>query len=138
MRPLVHRRVGSAWGPEKPARGEEVMGLQIETRQSGDITILDLHGRVTIGRDNDLLSSQLRELVASGCRKLLLNLASVQQMDSSGLCSLVRSFVTLQRAGGNLGILKPQGHTRDVLALTGLLRAIPTFDDEATALGSFH
>jgi anti-sigma B factor antagonist len=114
------------------------MGLQIETRQSGDITILDLHGRVTIGRDNDLLSSQLRELLAGGCRKLLINLASVQQMDSSGLSSLVRSFVTLQRAGGSLGLIRPQGHARDVLALTGLLRAIPTFDDEATALGSFR
>lgn len=113
------------------------MGLQISTRQSGDVTILDLQGRVTIGLSNDLLSSQLRDILAEGTRKLLINLAGVPQMDSSGISSLVRSFVTLQRAGGSLKLLRPTGHVRDVLELTHLLHSIPTFDDEAQALASF-
>lgn len=113
------------------------MGLQILTRKSGDVTIVDLQGRVTIGVSNDALSAQLRELVEGGARKVLINLFSVPQMDSSGISSLVRSFVTLQRLGGSLRLLKPQGHVRDVLELTRLLHSIPTFDDEAQALRSF-
>jgi anti-sigma B factor antagonist len=113
------------------------VGLQISTRQSGDITILDLQGRVTIGLSNDLLANQLRDLVAGGARKLLVNLVGVPQMDSSGISSLVRSFVTLQRVGGSLKLLKPTGHVRDVLELTHLLNSIPTFDDETQAVASF-
>ena len=109
----------------------------MSTRQSGDITILDLQGRVTIGLNNDLLSNRLRDLVAGGTRKLLINLVGVPQMDSSGISSLVRSFVSLQRAGGSLKLLNPTGHVRDVLELTHLLQSIPTFTDEAQAVASF-
>ncbi len=113
------------------------MGLQIATREVGDVTILDLQGRVTIGLSNDLLSTKLRDLVAGGTRKLLINLVGVPQMDSSGISSLVRAFVSLQRVGGSLRLLKPTGHVRGVLELTHLLHSIPTFDDEAEALASF-
>jgi anti-sigma B factor antagonist len=113
------------------------VGLQISTRQSGDVTILDLQGRVTIGRGSDLLSNELRDLVERGTRKLLVNLMGVPQMDSSGISTLVRSFVSLQRAGGSLKLLQPVGHVREVLELTRLLQSIPTFDNEAAALASF-
>lgn len=113
------------------------MGLQISARLVGDVTVLDLQGRVTIGRGNDLLGTELRELFESGTRKLLINLIGVPQMDSSGLSTLVRSFVSLQRVGGSLKLLQPVGHVREVLELTRLLHSIPTFDDEATAVASF-
>ncbi len=113
------------------------MGLQILARKVGDITILDLQGRVTIGLSNDQLSGQLRDLTDSGVRKVLINLAGVPQMDSSGISSLVRSFVTLQRLGGSLRLLRPLGHVREVLELTRLLESIPSFDDEAKAVASF-
>lgn len=116
---------------------EKIVGLQIATREAGDVTIVDLQGRITIGLSNDLLSSKLRDLLTGGSRKLLINLVGVPQMDSSGISSLVRSFVTLQRAGGSLKLLKPTGHVHDVLELTHLLYSIPTFDDEARALASF-
>lgn len=114
------------------------MGLQIGIREEGDVTVLDLQGRVTIGLSNDILSNQLRDLVDANVRKVLLNLVNVPQMDSSGISSLVRCFVTLQRLGGSLRLLRPTGHVRDVLELTRLIRSIPTYYDESEALASFE
>jgi STAS domain-containing protein len=61
------------------------VGLQVSIRQSADVTILDLQGRATIGRGNDLLRSHLRKVIGDGTRKVLLNLAGVTQVDSSSL-----------------------------------------------------
>ena len=114
------------------------MGLQISSRQSGDVTILDLQGRATIGVSNDSLSAELRKLTEAGPSKVLVNLAGVPQMDSSGISTLVRSFVTLERQGGALKLLGPSGHVREVLELTRLIHSIPTFQEEAEALASFR
>ncbi len=114
------------------------MGLQIEIRKSADVTILELRGRATIGLGNDLLNAKLRKVVEGGARKLLVNLSATTQMDSSGISTLVRIFVTLGRAGGSLRLLGPNGRVREVLEVTRLLDSIPTFDDEATALASFR
>jgi len=113
------------------------MGLQITSRKSGDITILDLCGRITIGSSNDTLGSELRKLAEAAPCKVLVNLGGVTQVDSSGISTIVRSFVTLERRGGQLKILKPGGHVREVLELTRLIRSIPTFDNEDSALASF-
>src|SRR5713226_10785510 len=79
-----------------------IVGLQISIRKSGDVTILDLQGRATIGVDSDLLSSHLQKLVANGVHKLLLNLADVAQMDSSGISAITGTYVSLSRRGGSL------------------------------------
>jgi anti-anti-sigma factor len=113
------------------------VGLQITIRESNNITILDLQGRVTIGLSADTLANQLRDLMDAGVRKVLLNLSGVPQVDSSGITVLVRSFVSLQRLGGSLKLLRPVGRVREVLELTRLLQSIPAFDDEAAALASF-
>lgn len=113
------------------------MGLQIVIREVGDITILDLQGRVTMGLNNDVLSNQLRDLADAGVRKVLINLAGVPQMDSSGISSLVRSFVSLQRLSGSLKLLRPTGHVKEVLELTRLLHSIPNYQNEAEAIASF-
>jgi anti-sigma B factor antagonist len=114
------------------------VSLQITLRTVGDVSIVDLRGRATIGLGNDLLNSQLRQLVDGGWRKVLVNLASVTQMDSSGISTMVRMFVTLQRTGGSLKLLSPVGRVKEVLELTRLLSSIPHFEDEAQALASFH
>ncbi len=113
------------------------MGLQATTRQSGDVTILDLEGRATIGRENDALAAALRRLTEGGARKLLVNLAGMVQIDSSGISTLVRTFVAMGKSGGSLKLLAPVGRVRQALAVARLLSAIPTFDDEAAALASF-
>lgn len=114
------------------------MGLQATIRTSADVTILDLKGRVLVGPDNDLLAGEFERLVNSGVRKLLVNLAGVTQMDSSGISTLVRAFVGLGKLGGSLKLSGASGRVREVLSVTRLLNAIPNFDDEAAALAAFR
>jgi anti-anti-sigma factor len=115
------------------------VALQISTRESGDVSILDLLGRSTIdGGESELLSKHLRDLASSGKRKLLLNLMNLSQMDSSGVSIIVESFISLRRTGGELKLLSPRGRVLDVLTVFRLLDVIPSFEDEAVALTSFQ
>ena len=83
------------------------MGLQLFVRNTSDVTIVDLQGRVTIGRANDLLRNQLRELIEKGTNKILLNLTGVTQLDSSSLGTIVNAFVSLKRRGGRAFRIQP-------------------------------
>ena len=114
------------------------MRLQISTRESGDVTIVDLRGRATIGVDSDLLVSYLKKLVANSVSKLLLNLTDLTQLDSSGISAIVGSFVSLQRQAGSLKLLRPCGQVQTVLRVVRLPEVIPTFEDEAEAIASFR
>ena len=114
------------------------MGLQVSIRESGDVTILDLQGRATIGADSDLLSGHLQKLVANGVRKLLLNLAAVPQLDSSSISAIIGTYISLSRQGGSLKLLHPCGRVRAVLRVIRVLDIIPTFEEETQALASFR
>ena len=115
------------------------MTLQISTRESGDVSILDLRGRSTIDSgESELLSDQLRRLVSNGVRKVLLNLADLTQVDSSGVSIIVGTFVSLKRQGGDLRLLCPSGRVLEVLTVLHLIEIIPSFQDEAEALASFR
>ncbi len=115
------------------------MGLQISIRESGDVTILDLRGRSTIdGGESELLSQHLQKLVANGVRKVLLNLRELTHVDSSGVSIIVRTYVSLKRQGGDLGLLRPGGRVLEVFRVLHLLNTIPTFENEAQALASFR
>lgn len=114
------------------------MGLQISTRKSGNVTILDVRGRILIGDSNDSFAAELRKLAERSPCDVLVNLTEVTQVDSSGLSTLVKLFVTLKRDGGNLKILNPMGMVRHVLDVTGLIKCLPSYADEAEALASFH
>jgi anti-sigma B factor antagonist len=120
------------------AAWEAIMGLQITTRKSGNVTILDLAGRIVIGVSNDSLSAELRKFAEAGPSEIVVNLGGVAQIDSSGISTLVRSFVTLERQGGGLKILNPTGHVKEVLELTRLIQAIPAFTDEGKAVAAFR
>ena len=85
-----------------------------------------------------MLDKQLRKLVASGARKILLNLADLRQVDSSGVSTIVATYISLKRQGGELRILCPRGRVLEVLTLFHLLENISSFEDEAEALGSFR
>jgi anti-anti-sigma factor len=117
---------------------EPFVDLQVSIRTSADVTILDLQGRATIGADSDLLSGHLQMLVANGARKLLLNLADLRQLDSSGISAITGTCASLARQGGSLKLLRPCGRVRAVLRAIHLLDIIPTFEDEAQALASFR
>lgn len=115
------------------------MGLQISTRKSGDVSILDLRGRATIdGGESELLSNQLQKSFANGVRKLLLNLAGLKQVDSSTVSVIVGSYVSLKRQGGDLRLHCPTGLVLEVLTALHLLVIIPSFQDEVRALASFR
>ena len=114
-----------------------VVGLKISGRESGDVTILDLQGRATMGADSDLLSGHLRMLVANGVRKLLLNLTHVTHLDSWGIATIIGTHLSLRRQGGSLKLLCPGCRVQAVLRVTRLPDIIPTFEDEAQVLASF-
>jgi anti-anti-sigma factor len=85
-----------------------------------------------------MLESRLHKLIASGARKLLLNLAELTQVDSSGLGVIVGTCASLRRQGGDLRVLRPTGLVLEVFRVLRLLEAIPSFEDEARALASFR
>jgi anti-sigma B factor antagonist len=114
------------------------MGLQLSIRHAAGVVIVDLHGRATIGRANDFLDSQLRQLIEVGTSKLLLNLTEVTQLDSSSIASIVRAFTTLRHRGASLKLLAPRGNVRLVLETVHLLDVIPSIEDETQAIASFH
>jgi anti-anti-sigma factor len=90
------------------------------------------------GGESELLSSRLKKLVANGVRKLLLNLADLIQVDSSGVSIIVGTYVSLRAKGGALKLLCPCGRVLEVLRILHLLEIIPSFEDETQALASFR
>ena len=115
------------------------MGLHVASRQSGDVTILDLRGKLTLnGDESALLGSHLQELLANGAHKLLLNLTNLTQIDSSGVSVIVSACVSLRDRGGRLKLLRPRGCVLEVFTVLHLLQMIPSFEEEAPALASFQ
>lgn len=100
------------------------------------ITILDLTGQLTEGSGAEMWG-RIRGLAAAGGTHVLLNLAEVSYVDSSGLGTMVASFVAMKRVGGMLKLLNPTKRTRQLLAVTALTTLMHTFDDEAVAMASF-
>ena len=112
--------------------------LQVSTRTSDDVTVVVLQGKATIGANSDLLSRRLRSLAASRARKILLNLADLEQMDSSGIAAILGTHVSLLRQGGSLKLCSPSNRVRDVLEAMKLINILSTFDNEVEALDSFR
>jgi anti-anti-sigma factor len=124
--------------PENTPLEGAIVGLQISTRKSGDVTVLDLRGRSTVGGESELLSKHLQKLVSEGVRKLLLNLADLTQLDSSGVSIIVETYVSLKHRGGDLKLLRPEGRVLEVFKELHLLEIIASFEDESQALASFR
>jgi len=114
-----------------------VVGLQISIRQSGDVTILELRGTSIEPGGCELLRTNLQKLVASGVRKVLLDITDLTQLDSYCVTLIVRTHASLCGQGGDLKLLRPSGHVQEVLGVLHLLKLIPSFEDETQALASF-
>ena len=112
--------------------------MQIEERIVGDVTILDLKGKMTLGEGDELLKDKINSLLASGKRKLVLNLEGVPYIDSAGLGEIVRTYTTVSRQGGSLKLLNLTKRIEDLLAITKLLTVFETYDTEQEAVKSFN
>src|ERR671932_577009 len=111
--------------------------LNIRERQAGDVTVLDMDGRITIGEGSVTLRTAIRRLLEEGKKRILLNLAGVGYIDSSGIGELVSSYTTINREGGQLKLLKLKQKIKDLLTITKLLTVFDVYDDESEALNSF-
>ncbi len=112
--------------------------MDIEERAVGDVMILDLKGKLTIGDGDELLKDKINSLIQQGHKKLLLNLEGVPYVDSAGLGEIVRTYTTVSRQGGNLKLLNLTKRIEDLLAITKLLTVFDTYESEPEALASFE
>jgi anti-sigma B factor antagonist len=112
--------------------------LDLKERQAGDVTILDLSGEVRIGEGSVALRDSIRNLADQGKKKVLLNLAGVKYIDSSGIGELIANYTTISRQGGQLKLLKLTDRVQNLLVITKLLTVFDSYDDETEALKSFQ
>lgn len=112
--------------------------ITISERQAGDVTILDMEGKVTIGEGSVALRTTIRRLLGDGKTKILLNLGGVGYIDSSGIGELVSSFTAVNKEQGTLKLLNLTQKIQDLLAITKLLTVFDVFENEAEALASFN
>jgi anti-sigma B factor antagonist len=111
--------------------------MQIAERAIGDVMVLDLKGKITLGEGDELLKDKVNSLVNQGHRKIILNLAEVPYIDSAGLGEVVRTYTTVSRQGGSLKLLSLTKRITDLLSITKLLTVFETFDSESDAVRSF-
>jgi anti-sigma B factor antagonist len=111
--------------------------MQIVERPSGDVMILDVKGKLTIGDGDELLKDKINSLIQQGQKKLILNLEGVPYVDSAGLGEIVRTYTTVSRQGGNLKLLNLTKRIEDLLSITKLLTVFDTYESEQEALNSF-
>ena len=113
------------------------MSAKLSPRQVGDVTVIDVTGRITLGEGSSNLREGIRDLVAKGNKKILLNLGEVSYIDSSGIGELVSGFTTVANQGGQLKLLNLTKRVRDLLQITKLYTVFEVYEDEATAVRSF-
>ena len=111
--------------------------MQIEQRAVGDVVVLDLKGKITLGEGDELLKDKINSLVNQGHKKIILNLAGVPYIDSAGLGEVVRTYTTVSRQGGSLKLLNLTKRITDLLSITKLLTVFETYDTENEAVRSF-
>ncbi len=113
------------------------MSVKLTTRQVGNVTVMDVEGRITLGEGSSALREALRDLVTKNQNKILLNLGDVSYIDSSGIGELVSGYTTVSNSGGSLKLLNLNKRVKDLLQITKLYTVFEVFDDEAAAISSF-
>ncbi len=111
--------------------------MDIHIRTQGGVTILDLSGNLTIGKSEESLREAVNSLISQDLNLLLINLAGVPMIDSSGIGAMIKSFTSVNAAEGQLKVLKPSRMAHQLLSITGLLSVLESFEDEAAAISSF-
>ena len=113
------------------------MSVKLNTRQVGDVSVVDVAGRITLGEGSSALRDLLREMVGKGQKQILLNLGEVSYIDSSGIGELVSGFTTVTNSGGQLKLLNLNKRVKDLLQITKLYTVFDVHEDEAGAVRSF-
>jgi anti-sigma B factor antagonist len=112
--------------------------LFMTTREVGPVTIVDLSGRISLGEGSALLRKTIRELLEDGQSKILLNLGDVNYIDSSGIGELVSAFTAVRNRSGELKLLNLTKKVHDLLQITKLFTVFDVYNDEPTAVRSYH
>ena len=113
------------------------MALEYYDWEVGDVIVLHLQGPITLGEGTDRLRNLIQGTLAQGKRKILLNMAEVYYIDSSGLGELVAAYTTTSKSGGQLKLMKLTKRVQDVVQLTKVHRLFEVFNDEDSAVRSF-
>jgi len=111
--------------------------MDIKERVVGGVSVLDLSGKIVLGEGDGQIRDRIKDLLADGQRKILLNLGEVNYIDSAGLGALISSYTTTKRQGGQLKLVNLTKRIQDLLAITKLITVFETYDNEGQALASF-
>jgi anti-sigma B factor antagonist len=123
--------------PRRPGGGDEESGMQIDERVVGNVIVLDLKGKITLGEGDEVLRERINQLIQKDQKRILLNLADVPYIDSAGLGEIVRTYTTVKNRGGQLKLVNLTKRITDLLMITKLLTVFETFDTEPEALKGF-
>ena len=110
--------------------------MDIHTRTIGDVHILDISGKIILGRGTMIVRNTIKDLLHSGVKKIVLNLAEVNHIDSSGVGELVSAFTSVAKEGGRLELLNLTIKVKEILAITKLLTVFQVYDNEQEALSA--
>lgn len=113
------------------------MSAKLSSRPVGEVVVIDVSGRITLGEGSSNLREGIREILAKGSRKILLNLGDVSYIDSSGIGELVSAFTSVTHQGGQLKLLNLTKRVKDLLQITKLYTVFDVYDDEGHAVASF-
>lgn len=113
------------------------MSMNMKIRNVEGVTVMDLSGRITLGEGSVALREAVREALAAGSKKILLNVADVNYVDSAGLGELVAAYTSVKNAGGNLKLLNISKKIKDLLVITKLVTVFEVRDNEKEAIASF-
>ena len=113
------------------------MSVKLSSRQVGDVSVVDVAGRITLGEGSSALRDALRDMVAKNHKKILLNLGDVSYIDSSGIGELVSGFTSVTNSGGQLKLLGLTKRVKDLLQITKLYTVFDVHEEESSAIRSF-
>lgn len=114
------------------------MSVKISNRQVGEVVVVDVSGRITLGEGSSALRDILRDLTAKGNKKILLNLSDVTYIDSSGIGELVSGFTSVANQGGTMKLLGLTKRVKDLLQITKLYTVFDVHEEEPHAIRSFE
>ena len=114
------------------------MSFKATTREIGEVTVIDMDGRITLGEGSALLRDLIRENVAKGRKKIVMNLAGINYIDSTGLGELVSGYRLVKSEGGEIKLLNLNKKVTDLLQITKLYTVFDIHNQEVQAVSSFH